>query len=161
MSTCVQSRYPYEPSETKSLFFSKTTKVSWLFDELSDNNASYDGLSLSTSVAVNKQILKVSLMIGKEPIRMACQINTRYNTYPRDSVFCHYDINEDLHFVKSTPINDSLKEVFNLITLLYLTGSFLIGCMEVRYTLLYYQEFHNKRRKKEYPTLMIFGKCTA
>ena len=33
-------------------------KVSWLFDELSDNNASDDGLSLSASVAVNKQISK-------------------------------------------------------------------------------------------------------
>ena len=33
-------------------------KISWLFDELSDNNASDDGLSLLASVAVNKQILK-------------------------------------------------------------------------------------------------------
>ena len=31
-----------------------STKVSWLFDELSDNNASDDGLSLSASEAVNK-----------------------------------------------------------------------------------------------------------
>ena len=31
-------------------------KSSWLFDELSDNNASDDGLSLSVSVVVNKQI---------------------------------------------------------------------------------------------------------
>ena len=46
----MQSRYPYErPS----------TKASWPFDELSDNNASDDGLSLSASVAVNKQILEV------------------------------------------------------------------------------------------------------
>ena len=29
-------------------------KVSWLFDELPDNNASDNGLSLSASVAVNK-----------------------------------------------------------------------------------------------------------
>ena len=36
-------------------------KVSWLFDELSDNNASDDGLSLSVSVAVNKQISKCFL----------------------------------------------------------------------------------------------------
>ena len=32
-------------------------KVSWLFDELSDNNASDDGLSLSASVAVYEQYL--------------------------------------------------------------------------------------------------------
>ena len=40
-----------------------STKVSWLFDELSktDNNASDNGLSLSVSVAVNKQILEVIL----------------------------------------------------------------------------------------------------
>ena len=36
-----------------------STKVSWLFDELSDNNASDNGLSLSASVAVNKQISKM------------------------------------------------------------------------------------------------------
>ena len=41
-------------------------KVSWLFDELSDNNASDDGLSLSTSVAVNKQISEVILMLGND-----------------------------------------------------------------------------------------------
>ena len=40
----------YEPSE-KNL--PPLTKVSWLFDELSDNNASDDGLSLSVSVAVS------------------------------------------------------------------------------------------------------------
>ena len=56
-------------------------------------------------------------MIGNKPIHMACQINACYNTYPRDSVFCH--INEDLRFVKSILINDSVKEAFNLITLLY------------------------------------------
>ena len=59
-------------------------EVSWLFDKLSDNNASNDGLSLSASVAVNKQI-------------------------------------EGSH-----------------LSLLYLTGSFLIGYMKVRYSLLYY-----------------------
>ena len=31
-------------------------KVSWLFDELSDNNASDDGLSLSASVTVNTNL---------------------------------------------------------------------------------------------------------
>ena len=39
-------------------------KVSWLFDELCDNNASGNGLSLSASVAVNKQILQVILILG-------------------------------------------------------------------------------------------------
>ena len=46
----MQSRYPHEPSETNLL---PSTKVSWLFDELSDNNASDDGLSLSVSLGVN------------------------------------------------------------------------------------------------------------
>ena len=49
----MQSRYPYKPSEQAHC---PSTKVSWLFDELSDN-ASDDGLSLSVSVAVNKQVL--------------------------------------------------------------------------------------------------------
>ena len=39
-STHVQSRYPYEPSETNS------PPVSWLFDESSNNNASNDKLSM-------------------------------------------------------------------------------------------------------------------
>ena len=39
--------------------------------------------------------------------------------------------------MKSTPINDSLKEAVCLY-LLYLTGSFLIGYMGVRHSLLYY-----------------------
>ena len=37
-----------------------STKVSWLLDELSDSNASDNGLSSSASVAVNKQILSDS-----------------------------------------------------------------------------------------------------
>ena len=49
----MQSRHPYETSER---IRHHSTKVSWLFDELSDNNTSDDGLSLSASVAVNKQI---------------------------------------------------------------------------------------------------------
>ena len=40
------------------------TKVSWLFDELSDNNASDDGLSLSAIVTINEQILEVIFMVG-------------------------------------------------------------------------------------------------
>ena len=40
----VQGRYPYEPSDNELTTLNK--KVSWLFDELSDNNASDDGLSL-------------------------------------------------------------------------------------------------------------------
>ena len=57
-----------------------STKVSWLFNELSDNNASEDGLSLSVSVAVNKQILEVILTLGNNAILVAYQINACYNT---------------------------------------------------------------------------------
>ena len=57
-----------------------STKVSWLFVELSDNNASDDGLFLSASVAVNKQILEVILTSGNNAILVAYQINVRYNT---------------------------------------------------------------------------------
>ena len=35
------------------------TKDSWLFDELSDNNASDDGLTLAVITAVNEQILEL------------------------------------------------------------------------------------------------------
>ena len=66
-----------------------STKVSWLSDELSDNNASDDGLSLSASVAVNKQILKVILMLGNDAILVAYQINAHYNTYAHYGAFCH------------------------------------------------------------------------
>ena len=69
---------------------------------------SNDGLSLSVSVAVNKQILEVILMPGNDAILMAYQINTCYNTYAHDGTFRR--INLGLHFVKSTPINNSLKE---------------------------------------------------
>ena len=62
-------------------------KLSWLFDELSDNNASDDGLSLSASVAVNKQILEVIPTPGNNAILVVYQINTHYNTYARDSAF--------------------------------------------------------------------------
>ena len=84
------------------------TNVSWLFDELSDNNASDNGLSLSASVTVNKQISEVILTPGNDAILVAYQINARYNTYANDGIFYH--INYGLRFVKSTPINNSLKE---------------------------------------------------
>ena len=61
----------------------------WLFDELSDNNVSDDGLSLSASVAVNKQIFKAILTPGNGAILMVYQINARHNTYARDGAFCH------------------------------------------------------------------------
>ena len=54
-------------------------KVSWIFDELSDNNTSDDEVSLSASVAVNKQILEVILMLNNDVILVAYQINARYN----------------------------------------------------------------------------------
>ena len=85
-----------------------STKVFWPFDKLPDNNASDDGLSLSASVAVNKQILEVIPTPGNHAILVAYQINAHYNTYACDGVFCC--INYGLRFVKSTPINDSLKE---------------------------------------------------
>ena len=62
-------------------------KVSWLFDELSDNNASHDGLSLSASVTVNKQILEVIPTPGNDAILVVYQINARYNTYTCDGTF--------------------------------------------------------------------------
>ena len=64
-----------------------STKVSWLFDELSDNNASDDGLSLSASVAVNKQISEVIPTPGNGAILVVYQINAHYNTYARDGAF--------------------------------------------------------------------------
>ena len=60
-------------------------KVSWLFDELSDNNASDNGLSFSVSVAVHKQILEVIPTPGNNAILVVYQINIHYNT---DSAFC-------------------------------------------------------------------------
>ena len=45
-----------------------STDVFWLFNELSDNNASDDGLSLSASVAVNKQISEVIPKPGNDAI---------------------------------------------------------------------------------------------
>ena len=80
----MHSRHPHEPSEMNLL---PSTKVSWLFDKLSDNNASDDGLSLSASVAVNKQILEVIPTPGNDAILVVYQINARYNTYARDGAF--------------------------------------------------------------------------
>ena len=64
------------------------TKVSWLFDKLSDNNASDDGSSLAVSVAVNEQISEVILTLGDDAILVAYQINIHYNTYAHDGAFC-------------------------------------------------------------------------
>ena len=83
----MQSRYPTSHPRTNLPPFNK--KVSWLFDELSDNNASDDGLSLSASVAVNKQILEVIPMPGNNAILVVYQINARYNTYTHDGAFRH------------------------------------------------------------------------
>ena len=52
-----------------------STKVSLLFDKFSDNNASNDGLSLSASVAVNKQISEVIPMPGNDAILVVYQVN--------------------------------------------------------------------------------------
>ena len=83
MSTRMQSRYPYKPSENELANF-QYKNVSWLFDELSDNNASDNGLSLSASVAGNDAILMVHQII-------AC-----YNTCARDCIL-QYQLH--LHFV--------------------------------------------------------------
>ena len=82
----MQSRYPYEPSENE-LAVLQATKVSWLFDELSDNNTSDNGLFLSASVAVNKQISEVIPTPGNDAILMVYQVNAHYNTYARDGTF--------------------------------------------------------------------------
>ena len=64
-------------------------KVSGLFDELSDNNASDNGLSLSlsASVAVNKQISEVIPTPHNDAIHVVYQINASCNTYACDSSF--------------------------------------------------------------------------
>ena len=80
----MQIRYPYEPSERTCC---PSTKVSWIFDEFSDNNVSDDGLSLSATVAVNKQISEVILMPGNNATLVVYQINARYNTYAYDGTF--------------------------------------------------------------------------
>ena len=63
-------------------------KGSWLFDKLSDNNVSDNGLSLSANVAVNKQTSEVIPMPDNDAILVVYQINVRYNTYARDGTFC-------------------------------------------------------------------------
>ena len=63
--------------------------LGYLFDELSDNNASDDGLSLSVSVAVNKQISEVILMLANKAILVVYQINACYNSYTCDCAFHH------------------------------------------------------------------------
>ena len=71
-STCVQS------ISHQKCTCHPSTKVSWPFDELPDNNASDDGLSLSASVAVNKQISEAILMLGNDAILVAYQSNACY-----------------------------------------------------------------------------------
>ena len=45
--------------------------VLWVFDELSDNNKSDDGLSLSVNIAVCKKILEVIITLGNDAILVA------------------------------------------------------------------------------------------
>ena len=66
-----------------------STKFSWLFDELSDNNASDVGLSLSASVAVNKQISEVIVMLGNDALHVEYQINTCYIILMHVTAFHH------------------------------------------------------------------------
>ena len=58
-----------------------STKLSWLFDKFSNNNASDDGLFVSVSVAVNKQISEVIFMLGNNAILMTYQINACLTCY--------------------------------------------------------------------------------
>ena len=83
----MQSRYPYEPSKNELATLQQ--KASWLFDKMSDNNASNDGLSLSASVAVNKQISEVIPTLSNDAILVVYQINARYNTYACEGTFRH------------------------------------------------------------------------
>ena len=96
-------------------------KVSWLFDELSDNNASDNGLSLSASVAVNKQILEVIPMPGNDAILVVYQINAHYNTY-------HVTAHSAISIRLALCIINTNQRFFegSCLSLLYLTGSFLI-----------------------------------
>ena len=64
--------------------------------------------TMDICVAVNKQISEVILTPGNNAILMVYQINTHYNTQARNGA-CRR-INYGLRFVKSIPINDSLKE---------------------------------------------------
>ena len=75
------------PTSHQKQTFHPSTKVSSLFDELFDNNASDNALSLSASLAVNKKILEVILMPGNNAIIVAYQINACCNTDACDGVF--------------------------------------------------------------------------
>ena len=80
------------PTSHKKQTCCPSAKVPWLFDELSDNNALDDGLSLSASVAVNKLIWKVILTLGSDAILVTYQINTCYTiTYAHDGAFPHFN----------------------------------------------------------------------
>ena len=74
-------------SHQNKLAFLQQKFLGWLFDELSDNNVSDNGLSLSASVAINKQISEVILTPGNDAILVVYQINARYNTYACDGAF--------------------------------------------------------------------------
>ena len=80
----MQSRYPYEPSEHEL-----ATLQQKFLGYLTNRLASDDGLSLSASVAVNKQILEVIPTPGNDAILVAYQINARYNIYACDGTFRH------------------------------------------------------------------------
>ena len=58
------------------------------------------------------------------------------DSYTRDSTFHH--INQGLCVVKSTSINDFLREPFNLTVLSGLIFNKACICMEVRHPVLYY-----------------------
>ena len=67
--------YPYDPLETNVPPFNKSFLA---FDKLSDNYASDHELSLSMSVAANKEISKVILMLCHNAILVVYKINVHY-----------------------------------------------------------------------------------
>ena len=85
---CVQSRYPCKPSKNE-LATLQQKFLGYLMNCPIDNNVSDDGLSLSVSVAANKQILEVIPTLGNDAILVVYQINTCYNTYAHDGAFRH------------------------------------------------------------------------
>ena len=69
-----------------------STKISWLFDELPDNNASDNILALSAHLLASVAVKNVSEVIptpGNDAILVVYKINACYNTYTRDGAFCH------------------------------------------------------------------------
>ena len=63
---------------------------------------------LTASVAANKQISKVILMLGKDSTPITYQTNAQYNTYARDDAFCNIYILNRLIFIRCMEVRQSL-----------------------------------------------------